>query len=389
MNEEKKDIRFIAVDYDDPKVKDLMSEPSNNFVEIDKQKFARCNDGLETSFRTMNNYVSMTGHLLDPAKVITNGTHQFIYAQLVVDNGYFNTSNKYQKHEECVPLRFDMSMSRILLLKSSDTLQITGRIIRFVGEDDTDDTKAMSYYYIQVQNCGLMFSIATKYTNQIFLTGKLQKDPQVIINHSQNDYKFVSVNLVIPDGYKDKNGKYVDHKEVIPLRFFSKQDEIMTAKQGDTVQVTGFVKSWGNRDPKKDSMHAAAYFYVLVKGFGIMYGSSIRKIVKHKFYPRNNKIQEGNSNQLAKMIENVSPEKQAYILSLLQGNNSQQEQQPFDESAQVENKTQSKNEPNQNIDPSDMNSFDGEPVKTKDDDSQDNVLPDISNKEIYEAMNEL
>ena len=389
MNEEKKDIRFIAVDYDDPKVKDLMSEPSNNFVEIDKQKFARCNDGLETSFRTMNNYVSMTGHLLDPAQVITNGTHQFIYAQLVVDTGYFNTSNKYQKHEECVPLRFDMSMSRILLLKSSDTLQITGRIIRFVGEDDTDDTKAMSYYYIQVQNCGLMFSIATKYTNQIFLTGKLQKDPQVIINHSQNDYKFVSVNLVIPDGYKDKNGKYVEHKEVIPLRFFSKQDEIMTAKQGDTVQVTGFVKSWGNRDPKKDSMHAAAYFYVLVKGFGIMYGSSIRKIVKHKFYPRNNKKQEGNSNQLAKMIENVSPEKQAYILSLLQGNNSQQEQQSFDESAQVENKTQSKNEQNQNIDLSDINSFDGEPVKTKDDDAQDNVLPDISNKEIYEAMNEL
>ena len=37
MNEEKKDIRFIAVDYDDPKVKDLMSDPSNNFVEIDKQ----------------------------------------------------------------------------------------------------------------------------------------------------------------------------------------------------------------------------------------------------------------------------------------------------------------------------------------------------------------
>ena len=28
MIEEKKDIRFIAVDYDDPKVKDLMSDPS-------------------------------------------------------------------------------------------------------------------------------------------------------------------------------------------------------------------------------------------------------------------------------------------------------------------------------------------------------------------------
>ena len=104
----------------------------------------------------MNNYVSLTGSLLAPAKVINHGPHQFIYAQLIVDTGYFNSSNKFQKHQECVPLRFNMSMSRVLLLKSSDTLQIAGRIIRFVGEDDTDPTKAMSYYYIQVQNCGLM-----------------------------------------------------------------------------------------------------------------------------------------------------------------------------------------------------------------------------------------
>ena len=159
MNEEKKDIRFIAVDYGDPEIQKLMSNDDNSFVEINKEKFERQNDGLETSFRTMNNYVSLTGSLLAPAKVISHGPHQFIYAQLIVDTGYFNSSNKFQKHQECVPLRFNMSMSRVLLLKSSDTLQIAGRIIRFVGEDDTDPTKAMSYYYIQVQNCGLMFPI--------------------------------------------------------------------------------------------------------------------------------------------------------------------------------------------------------------------------------------
>ena len=391
MNEEKKDIRFIAVDYGDPEIQKLMSNDDNSFVEINKEKFERQNDGLETSFRTMNNYVSLTGSLLAPAKVINHGPHQFIYAQLIVDTGYFNSSNKFQKHQECVPLRFNMSMSRVLLLKSSDTLQIAGRIIRFIGEDDTDPTKAMSYYYIQVQNCGLMFPIATGYTNQIFLTGKLQADPQVIINHSQNDYKFVSANLVIPDGYKDKKGKYVDHKEVIPLRFFSKQDEIMAAKQGDTVQITGFIKSWGNRDPKKDTMHAAAYFYVLVKGFGIMYGSSIRKIVKHKFYPRTPKKNNENNDQLAKMIGNISPEKQAYLLSLLQHNNGQPEQQSKDETPLEE--PQIEDEDIQNIDPSEMDSVNDDQSEsdhlTEDQGSQDNVLSDISNEDIYKAMEEL
>lgn len=97
MNEEKKDIRFIAVDYGDPEIQKLMSNDDNSFVEINKEKFERQNDCLETSFRTMNNYVSLTGSLLAPAKVINHGPHQFIYAQLIVDTGYFKPTNEIKQ----------------------------------------------------------------------------------------------------------------------------------------------------------------------------------------------------------------------------------------------------------------------------------------------------
>ena len=96
-NIEKKDIRFIAVNFDDQNVKDFMSNNTNAFTEIDKQKFDRSVDGLSTSYQNMNNYVSLIGRLVNSPRTITQGDHSFIYASLSVESGYFDKNHNYQK----------------------------------------------------------------------------------------------------------------------------------------------------------------------------------------------------------------------------------------------------------------------------------------------------
>ena len=135
-NIEKKDIRFIAVNFDDQNVKDFMSNNTNAFTEIDKQKFDRSVDGLSTSYQNMNNYVSLIGRLVNSPRTITQGDHSFIYASLSVESGYFDKNHNYQKHEFVVPLRLNMKQNRIMLAQAGDMLQVTGRIIRFIGQDE-------------------------------------------------------------------------------------------------------------------------------------------------------------------------------------------------------------------------------------------------------------
>lgn len=318
-NVEKKDIRFIAVNFDDQNVKDFMSNNTNAFTEIDKQKFDRSVDGLSTSYQNMNNYVSLIGRLVNSPKTIAQGDHSFIYASLSVESGYFDKNHNYQKHEFVVPLRLNMKQNRIMLAQAGDMLQVTGQIIRFIGQDEQDLQKATSYYYLDVINCGLLIGLSTVQKNVVYLTGKLQSDPEIILNHSQSDTKFVSAKIVIPDGYRDGNGEFHKHTEVIMARFYNQIDEIMTAKQGDTVHLTGNLRSWGIVDPQKDTMKATQYLYVNVKGFGIMYGSSIRKQVKAKFYPKPRPQTTNNqgTQDITKILANLTPAQKAALFSEL------------------------------------------------------------------------
>lgn len=327
-NVEKKDIRFIAVNFDDQNVKDFMSNNTNAFTEIDKQKFDRSVDGLSTSYQNMNNYVSLIGRLVNSPKTIAQGDHSFIYASLSVESGYFDKNHNYQKHEFVVPLRLNMKQNRIMLAQAGDMLQVTGQIIRFIGQDEQDLQKATSYYYLDVINCGLLIGLSTVQKNVVYLTGKLQSDPEIILNHSQSDTKFVSAKIVIPDGYRDGNGEFHKHTEVIMARFYNQIDEIMTAKQGDTVHLTGNLRSWGIVDPKKDTMKATQYLYVNVKGFGIMYGSSIRKQVKAKFYPKPRPQTTNNqgTQDITKILANLTPAQKAALFSELSVGNQEVQQ---------------------------------------------------------------
>lgn len=327
-NVEKKDIRFIAVNFDDQNVKDFMSNNTNAFTEIDKQKFDRSVDGLSTSYQNMNNYVSLIGRLVNSPKTIAQGDHSFIYASLSVESGYFDKNHNYQKHEFVVPLRLNMKQNRIMLAQAGDMLQVTGQIIRFIGQDEQDLQKATSYYYLDVINCGLLIGLSTVQKNVVYLTGKLQSDPEIILNHSQSDTKFVSAKIVIPDGYRDGNGEFHKHTEVIMARFYNQIDEIMTAKQGDTVHLTGNLRSWGIVDPQKDTMKATQYLYVNVKGFGIMYGSSIRKQVKAKFYPKPRPRTTNNqgTQDITKILANLTPAQKAALFSELSVGNQEAQQ---------------------------------------------------------------
>lgn len=327
-NVEKKDIRFIAVNFDDQNVKDFMSNNTNAFTEIDKQKFDRSVDGLSTSYQNMNNYVSLIGRLVNSPKTIAQGDHSFIYASLSVESGYFDKNHNYQKHEFVVPLRLNMKQNRIMLAQAGDMLQVTGQIIRFIGQDEQDLQKATSYYYLDVINCGLLIGLSTVQKNVVYLTGKLQSDPEIILNHSQSDTKFVSAKIVIPDGYRDGNGEFHKHTEVIMARFYNQIDEIMTAKQGDTVHLTGNLRSWGIVDPQKDTMKATQYLYVNVKGFGIMYGSSIRKQVKAKFYPKPRPQTTNNqgTQDITKILANLTPAQKAALFSELSVGNQEAQQ---------------------------------------------------------------
>lgn len=203
----KKDIRYIAVDYNDPKIQNLMSDSHNAFTEINHAVFDNKSDGI------------------------------------------------------------------------------------FTGNENFD--------------------------NIVMEKGRLMEDPVLMTNHSKDDTKFVFAKLVIRDGYYDLKGNHHNHTETVPLRFFKHIDQIMLAKKGDAVQVTGSIKTFIDQDVA-DARQASSFFYISVKSFGIMFGSSIRKQVKAKFEPKPAAQPSGN-NDLTSLIAQASPEKRAVILAVLQG----------------------------------------------------------------------
>lgn len=167
-----------------------------------------------------------------------------------------------------------------------------------------------------------IFTGSETFDNITMVKGRLLDDPQVYVNHSNGDTKFVFAKLVVRDGYYDLKGNHHDHSEFIPLRFFKHLDQIMLAKKGDALQVTGSLKTFLSSDVA-DQKKAADFFYVSVKSFGIMFGSAIRKQVKAKFEPRQQQAVT-HSDDLVSMITNASPEERAKILNVLQGKNSNQ-----------------------------------------------------------------
>lgn len=215
-----KDIRFIAVDHGDAKVKDFMSDQNNAYTELDSRMFSNSADGIFTGNETFDNVV--------------------------------------------------------------------------------------------------MFK------------GRLQEDPEKLVNHSNNDTNFVQVKIVVRDGYFDLKGNHHNHTEVIPLRFFKHLDQIMLAKQGDAIQVTGSLKTYITSD-SDDPRRAAGFFYVSVKSFGIMFGSAIRKQVKAKFEPKK-ESNDAAANDLVTLLQKASPAEKAKILSLLR-------QQPADQSSNANTKS--------------------------------------------------
>lgn len=378
-----KDIRFIAVDFADPKVQALMNDKGNAFTELDRNYFGRSVDGLTTSFKGMNNYVYLTGKLAHTPQTIEQNGHSFIYTSLIVEDGYYNAKHEFQKHEETVPLRFSAKQGKILLAKAGDEVQVTGKIIRFISKDAQNAQQATSYYYLDVVNCALVLSISQYQHNLTYLLGKLQEDPQLMVNHSQQDTKFYSANLVIPDGYVDNNGNYCKHKEVIPVRFYKQFDEIKTAKQGDTVMITGNIRSWGRLDAKKDQMKATEYFYINAKGFSVMFGSSIRKQVKAKFYPKvvnNQKKDDNSSDSLAKLLGKLSPDMQKSILAALnQENNNGNENTTSSENANDQSAVPFENAPSQagaNVPPEEP---DGVDLNNIDDSDIRSAMSDVMN----------
>lgn len=159
-----------------------------------------------------------------------------------------------------------------------------------------------------------IYTGSESFDNITMIKGRLMEDPELLVSHTNGDTKFVFAKLVVRDGYFDLNGKHHEHSEVIPLRFFKHLDQIMRAKKGDAVQVTGSLKTYVDNSVAEEKK-AGGFFYVSVKSFGIMFGAAVRKQVKAKFEPKQNNSAKNN---LTDMIANASPEERAQILAMLQ-----------------------------------------------------------------------
>lgn len=147
--------------------------------------------------------------------------------------------------------------------------------------------------------------------------------------------------------------------------------------------ITGNIRSWGRLDAKKDQMKATEYFYINAKGFSVMFGSSIRKQVKAKFYPKvvnNQKKDDNSSDSLAKLLGKLSPDMKKSILAALnQENNNGNENTTSSENANDQSAVPFENAPSQtgaNVPPEEP---DGVDLNNIDDSDIISAMSDVMN----------
>lgn len=169
MNE--KDIRFVAVDANDPSVQGFLSQGSS-YVEIDKEKFDYRLDGMATSNERFNNVTQLNGRLYsDPQKMISHtkfGDRQVVLARLAVPGGYYDKNGAHHETREIIPIRFYRDLDKIMMAEKGDFLHVVGRIKAYIDPKGSEEG-ATNFMYVLVESFIIDFgsSIRKKVKNEL------------------------------------------------------------------------------------------------------------------------------------------------------------------------------------------------------------------------------
>lgn len=169
MNE--KDIRFVAVDANDPCVQNFLNQGSS-YVEIDKGKFDYRLDGMATSNERFNNVTQLNGRLYsDPQKMISHtkfGDRQVVLARLAVPGGYYDKNGAHHETREIIPIRFYRDLDKIMMAEKGDFLHVVGRIKSYIDPKGSEEG-ATNFMYVLVESFIVDFSssIRKKVKNEL------------------------------------------------------------------------------------------------------------------------------------------------------------------------------------------------------------------------------